>query len=53
VFQSFLTETGFAFQDETNNPAYAYFLQPEAQKPTRESATKDLQSLQSPSSARN
>jgi threonine dehydratase len=31
VFQKFLEETGFEFQDETANPAYAYFLQPEAQ----------------------
>jgi threonine dehydratase len=28
VFQRFLKDTGFEFQDETNNPAYAYFLQP-------------------------
>jgi len=28
VFQKFLKDTGFEFQDETANPAYAYFLQP-------------------------
>ena len=27
-FQRFLKDTGFEFQDETANPAYAYFLQP-------------------------
>ncbi len=30
VFQKFLKDTGFEFQDETANPAYAYFLQPAA-----------------------
>ena len=28
VFQKFLKDTGFEYQDETDNPAYAYFLKP-------------------------
>jgi threonine dehydratase len=30
VFQKFLADTGFPFQQETGNPAYGYFLQPES-----------------------
>lgn len=29
VFQKFLADTGFEYEEETNNPAYGYFLLPE------------------------